>query len=140
METIVAKYPKVFKGICKVKSKSIHIFLKDNNRTLVQQKLKPVLLHLMEPIRMHLNKLLKGDVIERPLPSEDATGWVSNMVIESKKWDPSKIRLTLDTLMMDDFILQTHFPIQTSEQFESWISIMHFTRWNCIRNHRNCFF
>ena len=38
------------------------------------------------------------------------------MVIESKKWDPSKIRLTLDTRMMGDFILQTHFPILTSEQ------------------------
>ena len=49
----------------------------------------------MEPLRMHLNKLLKGDVIEGPLPSEDDTDWVSNMVIESKKWDPSKIRLKM---------------------------------------------
>ena len=53
---------------------------------------------------MHLNELLEG-IIEGPVPSEDATGWVSNMVIESKKWDPSKIRLTLDTRMMGDFIL-----------------------------------
>ena len=65
---------------------------------------------------MHLNELLKGDVIERPLPSEDATGWVSNMVIENKKWDTSKIRLTLDTWMMGDFILWTHFHIPTYEQ------------------------
>ena len=35
MEKIVAKYPKVFKGIGKVKSKPIHIFLKDNDRTPV---------------------------------------------------------------------------------------------------------
>ena len=105
METILAKYPKVFKGIGKVKSKPIHIFLKDNKRTPVQQKLRPVALHLMEQLRMHLNKLLKGDVIERPLPSEDASGWASIMVIESKKWDPSNIRLTLDTRMMGDFIL-----------------------------------
>ena len=64
MATIVANYRKVFKGIGKVKSKPIHIFLKDNDRTPVQQKLRPVALHLMKPLRMNLNKLLKGGVIE----------------------------------------------------------------------------
>ena len=53
-----------------------------------------------------LKELLKGDIIEGPLPLEDATGWVSNVVIESKKWDSRKIRLTLVTRMIGDFILQ----------------------------------
>ena len=88
------------------------------DRTRVQQKKKPVALHLMKTLRNHQEELLKGDVIEEPLSSEDATGWVSNMVIESKKWDPSKIRLMLDTQMMDDFIFQTHFPIPTSEKLQ----------------------
>ena len=38
------------------------------------------------------------------------------MVIESKKWDPSKIRINLDTRMMGDLIKQTHIPIPTSDQ------------------------
>ena len=49
------------------------------------QKLRPVALHLMEPLRMQLKDLLEADVMEGPLPSEDATGGVSNMVIESNK-------------------------------------------------------
>ena len=97
MTQIVSKYPKMFKGIGKVKTKTIHIFLKDNDKTPVQQKLRPVALHLIKPLRMHLKEFLDADVIEGPLPLEDATGWVSNMVIESKNLDPSKIRLTLDT-------------------------------------------
>ena len=44
MDKIVSKYPKVFQGIGKVKSKPIHIFLRDNDRTPVQQKLRPVAL------------------------------------------------------------------------------------------------
>ena len=71
---------------------------------------------MMEPLRMHLKELLDADVIEGPLPLEDATGLMSNMVIESKKWNPSKIRLTLDIRMMGAFILQTHYPIPTSKQ------------------------
>ena len=77
------------------------------------QRLRPVALHLMEPLKAHLDELVKGDVIDGPLGSEFATGWVSNMVIEAKKWDPTRIRLTLDTRLMGDSIKQTHFPIPT---------------------------
>ena len=80
MRQIVSKYPKVLKELGKVKLKPIHIFLEDNDKTPVQQKLRQVVLHLMEPLRMHLNELLDADVIKRPLPSENATNWVSNMV------------------------------------------------------------
>ena len=47
------------------------------------QKLWPVAFHLMEPLRLHLNELLVVDVIDGPLSSEDAVGWVSNVVIVS---------------------------------------------------------
>ena len=100
IKQIVDKYPAVFSGIGKVKLKPIHIHLKENNKTPVAQKLRPVALHLMEPLRKHLEELVAGDVIEGPLDSEFAVGWVSNMSIEAKKWDPSRIRLTLDTRMM----------------------------------------
>ena len=68
----------------------------------------------MESLRNRLNELLDAVVIVGPLLSEDAMGWISKMVTESKIWDP-KIRLTLDTRMMGDFILQTNLSIPTSE-------------------------
>ena len=58
----------------------------------------------MEPLKRHLEELVEGDVIEGPLGSEFAAGWVSNMVIESKKWDPLKIKIMLNTRMMGDLI------------------------------------
>ena len=109
MKRIVDKYPQVFQGIGKVKIDPIHIHLKDKKVEPIAEKLRPVALNLMEPLRNHLDELVKGDVIEGPLGSEFAVGWVLNMVIESKKWDPSRIRLTLDTRRMGDLIAST-FP------------------------------
>merc|ERR1711942_628793 len=60
--------------------------------------------------------LLQGDVIEGPLGSEHATGWVSNVVITGKAWDKDRIRMNLDTRLMADNVKQTHFPIPTCEQ------------------------
>ena len=77
----------------------------------------------MEPLKKHLAELLAEDVIEGPLGSEHATGWVSNVVITAKKYDPdggkearSKIRMNLDTRLMEDVVLTAHFPIPTAEQ------------------------
>ena len=104
MKRIVDKYPQVFQGIGKVKIDPIHIHLKDKKVEPIAEKLRPVALNLMEPLRNHLDELVKGDVIEGPLGLEFPVGWVLNMVIESKKWDPSRIRLTLDTRRMGDLI------------------------------------
>ena len=77
------------------------------------QKLHSVACHLVEPLRRYLNEQFAANVIEDPLSSEDAVGWVSNVVIVSKKWDPTKIHLTLDTRQMNEIIKQTHYPIPT---------------------------
>ena len=116
LNKLVDRYPGVFSGIGRIKLDPIHIHRKEGGRSPVAQKLRPVALHLMEPLKKHLDELVEGGVIEGPLGSEYATGWVSNMVIVAKKWDPSKIRVTLDTRLMADSIMQTHFPIPTPEQ------------------------
>ena len=67
---MVLKYPKFFKGICKVKTKTIHIFLKNTDKTSVHQNQRLGSLHLMELLRKHLEELLKGDVREGALPSD----------------------------------------------------------------------
>ena len=55
-------------------------------------------------------------MVSGPLGSEHARGWVSNPVIVSKKWDPNKIRVNLDTRNMAAAVQKTHFPIPTSSQ------------------------
>ena len=59
---------------------------------------------------------VKEDLIEGPLDTEYPVEWVSIMLFNSKKWDPSCICLTLDTRMMMDVIKQADFPIPKSEQ------------------------
>ena len=48
----------------------------------------------MKPLKEHIEMLLKEGVIEGPLGTEEATeGWVHNVVITTKGWDSSKIRM-----------------------------------------------
>ena len=100
MNWIVDKYPQVFSGIGKVKVDPIDIHKNEPKKPLIVQKLRPVALYLLQLLRQHLQELVLEGVIEGPLPSDHAVGWVSNMVIESKCWDPSNIALTLDTRHM----------------------------------------
>ena len=109
------EYDVLFQEIGKAKIDPIHIYTK-KGREPVAQKQRPVARHYLEPLKQHLQELLESDVIEGPLGSEHATGWVSNMVIMGKAWDTSKMRMNLDTRLMADNVKQTHFPIPTSEQ------------------------
>ena len=60
--------------------------------------------------------MLEEGVIEGPFSSEYVVGWVTNMVINSIKWDPSKICLILDPRQMGYLIGPTHYLIPTAEQ------------------------
>ena len=115
MEKLVEKHKKLFEGIAKEKVAPLHIYTKEGIKP-VAQKLRPVAVHLKEPLRKHLEELLKYDVIEGPLESKDAMGWVSNVVLTKKSWDSTKIRMNLDMRSMGDTVLQTHFPIPTADQ------------------------
>ena len=119
MEALKAEFKPIFQGIGRTKLEPIHIYVKDDVKP-VAQKQRPVAHHFMEPLKQHLSELLDGDVIEGPLGSEHATGWVSNVVITAKKYTPgdrqSGIRITLDARCMQDAVKMVHFPIPTVEQ------------------------
>ena len=122
MEVLVDGYPELFQGIGKAKVEPIHIFLKEG-AVPQAQKARPVAHQYMEPLRKHLDELLKEGVIEGPLDSVDATDWVSNIVITAKKYDTeegaeekkSNIRMNIDTKYMNDMVKSVHFPIPTSD-------------------------
>ena len=114
---------KLFEGIGKANIPAIHIQTREGVRP-VAQKQRTVAKHYLEPLKKHLDELLEADVIEGPLGSEHATGWVSNVVITAKKYDASggkeedksKIRVNLDMRQMEQAVKMVHFPIPTCDQ------------------------
>ena len=115
MEEIVDRFPKVFNGLGRAKVDPVHIEV-DESVKPIQQKDRPIAIHLKDKFKKHIEELKGVGVVEGPLKSEEATGWISNVVITAKKWDTDKIRVNLDTRHMGDAIKQTHFPIPTVEQ------------------------
>lgn len=60
--------------------------------------------------------MLKEDIIEGPLETEEPGSYLSNLVITEKKWDPNRIRITLDCQQVNKDIFKTHEPIPTTEE------------------------
>ena len=56
----------------------------------------------------------KDDIIEGPLEIEEPGSYISNLIIIDKKWDPEKIRVSLDCQQIDKDVYQTYEPIPTS--------------------------
>ena len=112
LEKIIEGYTSVFEGIGRAKMKPIHIFLKEGV-VPVQQKQRPVAFHYKDRLKEHINELSKAGVIEGPLESKDATGWVCNPVITHKKWSDTKIRMNLELRSMKNVVRTTHFPMPT---------------------------
>ena len=74
----------------------VHFTVKEGAK-LVTQKLRSVPANLMSKLKENLDKFVDEGVIEGPLSPEHGKGWLHNLVITTKKWDPTKIRVTLDT-------------------------------------------
>ena len=115
MTDLVAKYADVFKGLGLAKVEPIHIQV-DPDVKPVQQKPRPIAVHYAEKFKAHIAELKEAGVVSGPLGSEYARGWISNPVISGKKWDASKIRVTLDTRHMSKAVTSTHFPIPTWQE------------------------
>ena len=60
--------------------------------------------------------MVDEDIIEGPLETEEPGTYISNLVITDKKWDPQRIRVTLDCQQVNKDIYQTHEPIPTTEE------------------------
>ena len=78
----------------------------------------------------------KDDTIKGPLEIEELGTYISNLVITDKKWDPEKVRGTLDCQQVNKDLYQTHEPIPTSEELRHNL-------WLCDRfsmlNIRSCY-
>ena len=114
MDGITKGFSRLFQGIGKAKVDPIHIYI-DEKVKPVQQKQRKVAFHYMERLRAHLDELCANGVISGPLDSEEATGWISNIVITGKKWDSSKIRVNLDLRDMEEAVRPSHFPMPTAD-------------------------
>ena len=115
MEQMLSKYPDLFKGIGCAKVSPIHIRLKEG-AVPVTQKQRPVPVHFLEPMKELLDTFVKEGVVEGPLGASHATGWVHNVVMCGKKWDPKAVRLNLDTRTIKKHMVEAHYPIPTVEQ------------------------
>ena len=112
MEEITAKHPAVFKGLGRDKVEPIHIEV-DPNIKPVKQKKRRIALHYREKFKDHLEEPKEAGVVSGPLGSDEAVGWVSNVVITHKSWTDKKIRVNLDTRPMADAVKTAQFPIPT---------------------------
>ena len=115
MDAIFVQFQELFSGIGVAKIPPIQIYMKEGAQP-VAQKQRPVPVHMMKPLRKKLDEFLEEGVIEGPLESEQARGWVHNIVLTKKKWDDKAIRLNIDTRAMEKFADVPHFPIPTAEQ------------------------
>ena len=115
MDALVKEFKGVFKGTGKAKVPPIHINMKENAKP-VAQKQRPVPIHLMGPLKEKLKEFKKAGIVEGPLGQEHATGWVHNVVLTGKKYDPKAIRLNLDTRLMNKYVEKAAYPIPTAEQ------------------------
>ena len=62
--------------------------------------------------------MVDEDIIEGPLETEEPGTYIGNLVITDKKWDPQRIRVTLDCQQVNKDIYQTHEPIPTTEELQ----------------------
>ena len=91
MDTILDQFTGLFDGIGEIKLPPIEIYMKKGPRPKAQKQ-RTIPIHLMEPLREKLEEFLKAGIIEGPLKSEHAKGWVHNVVLTEKEYDKT-IRL-----------------------------------------------
>ena len=115
MNAILEQFQELFSGTGVAKIPPIQIYLKEGAQP-VAQKQRPVPVHMMQPLRKKLDEFLEAGVIEGPLESEQARGWVHNIVLIKKRRDDKEKRLNINTRAMEKFADVPHFPIPTSKQ------------------------
>ena len=74
--------------------------------------------------------MVDEDIIEGPFEIEEPGTHISNLVVTDKKWEPKRIRVTLDYQQVNKDIYQTHEPIPTTE--ELWHKLKESNRFSII--------
>ena len=77
---------------------------------------RPIPFQFGDRFEAELKQMVEDNVITGPLDSVEPDSYISNLVITTKKWDPSKIRVTLDCQAVNEDIYPSYEPIPTIEQ------------------------
>uniref|UniRef100_A0A669BA80 Gypsy retrotransposon integrase-like protein 1 n=1 Tax=Oreochromis niloticus TaxID=8128 RepID=A0A669BA80_ORENI len=109
--TLKEKYPKVFKGVGKLNTKQISLYI-DPNVKPVAQPLRRIPYHLRDAVEKKINELIDMDIIERV---EGPTLWVNPVVVLPKKCDKD-IRMCLDMRKANEAIIRERYPIPTVDE------------------------
>jgi transposase InsO family protein len=109
-----AKYPKLFSGIGKLKSRQVSLHIDDSVKPVAQSRRTPF--HLREKVDKEIQSLLEQDIIEPVLG--EPTPWVSPIVTPPKK-DPEQIRLCVDMREANRAIERERHQVPTVDEIVS---------------------
>ena len=117
-EPVFEKYPKVFKGIGKLKDKQVTLHI---NKSVVPQaqRYRKTPFPLRKKIEEKLKELEDNDIIE---PATGPTPWVSPLVATPKPRDPSDIRLCVDKRRANKAILRERHDTPTIDELIAELS------------------
>ena len=131
MDTIVKRNAAVFEGMGRADTEPIHIQIRED-AIPVRQGRRHIPHQLREAAQEKLQYMLDNDFIEGPLPPNECTGWIHNLVVTKKRWDSNEVRINVDTKRMNEYIIKTSTQIPTTEelrhdlegsdQFRRWIA------------------
>ena len=149
IDVILARHPKLFQGLGKVKGQEVDVQLKAGATPKIQPR-RPVPIHYTEKLKKKIEELKREGVIEGPLSGPLEPGsYVSNPVITAKRWSDEEIRLNLDLSDANEDIVMSHHPIPTPEElrhelreadtFTSIDANQMFQQWLIARNKRKLF-
>ena len=137
MQQILEQFPESFSdNTRKFEGDRIKIHVRPNVNLVVQPP-RHIPLHYVDRLHDEIIKMVDEDIIESPLETEEPGTYISNLVITDKKWDPQRIRVTLDCQQVNKDICQTHEPIPTTE--ELWHKLEGSNRFSVI-NITNCYY
>jgi len=109
-ETLQQKFPEVFSGIGKLKSKQVTLHI-DPSVKPVAQPLRRVPFNLQEKVERKVEELLRCDIIEEV---DGPTPWVNPVVIIPKP--DGDIRLCIDMRRANEAIIRGRYPIPTVDE------------------------
>ena len=120
MESLIKEYEDIFGGVGKYKGDPVKIQVKEGVKPIIQPA-RRIPLHYRQPLKDHIEELIREEVIEGPLEEEEGT-WISNLVITDKKWEGhvtgqrTQIRANLDLRPLNQYVYQTHEQFPTPEE------------------------
>ncbi len=103
-EELIASFPKVFKGIGKLKNTHVRLHIDDSVAPVVQS-VRRIPFHLRKQVSEELDNLESQGIIEKV---DGPTTWVSPLVIAPKK--NGSVRLCVDMRMPNKAILRERHP------------------------------